>query len=40
VVASAQSSCDQLVAAVRAGLPPYDGTHRRWLEVLSRLTAS
>jgi hypothetical protein len=40
VIASAQASCDELVAAVRAGLPPYDGTHRRWLEALSRLTAS
>ena len=39
VVASAQSSCDALVAAVRAGLPPYDGTHERWFVELSRLTS-
>jgi uncharacterized protein len=37
VVGAAQASCDELVAAVRAGLPPYDGTHRRWLDELTRL---
>jgi hypothetical protein len=36
VVGCAQASCDELVSAVRAGLPPYDGTHRRWLDELSR----
>ena len=40
VVASAQASCSELVAAVRAGLPPYDGAHRRWLAELSRLTSA
>ena len=40
VVAGAQASCDALVAAVRAGLPPYDGAHERWLAELSRLTTS
>jgi predicted RNA-binding protein associated with RNAse of E/G family len=40
VIEAAQTSCDQVLAAVRAGLPPYDGTHRRWLEELSRLIAS
>lgn len=40
VVAGAQASCDELVAAVRAGLPPYDGAHRRWLDELSRLTSA
>ena len=35
VVAAAQASCDELLAAVRAGLAPYDGTHRRWLDASS-----
>ena len=39
VVAAAQGTCDELVAAVRAGLPPYDGTHLRWLTRLNGLTA-
>ena len=37
---AAQARCDQLVAAVRAGAAPYDGTHERWLAELSRLAAS
>ena len=40
VVAAAQASCDAVLAAVRAELPPYDGTHRRWLDELSRLRSS
>ena len=40
VVATAQASCDALVLAVRAGLPPYDGTHQRWLAELTRLTSA
>lgn len=36
VVGCAQASSHELVSAVRAGLPPYDGTHRRWLDELSR----
>ena len=40
VVAAAQSSCDELVRAVRAGVPPYDGSHARWLGELSRLTTA
>jgi len=40
VVATAQASCDALLPAVRAGLPPYDGSHARWLGELSRLTTS
>ena len=40
VVAAAQASCDALVPAVRAGLPPYDGTHQRWLAELTRLTSA
>lgn len=40
VIEAARASCAALVADVRAGTAPYDGTHRRWLEVLSRLTAS
>ena len=38
VIGAAQASCHELVAAVRAGLPPYDGAHERWLAELSRLT--
>jgi len=37
VIERAQTSCDELVAAVRAGLAPYDGTHQRWLDALSLL---
>jgi hypothetical protein len=40
VIARAQASCDELVAAVRAGLPPYDGTHQRWLDALRLLRTS
>ena len=40
VIGAAQASCDELVSAVRAGLPPYDGSHERWLAELSRLAAS
>ena len=43
VIEAAQASCDRLVAAVRAGEAPYDGTHQRWLDLLaelSRLTSS
>ncbi len=36
----AQASCDALVLAVHAGLPPYDGTHQRWLAELTRLTSA
>ena len=39
VIAAVQGTCDELVGAVRAGLPPYDGTHLRWLAQLSRLSA-
>ena len=39
VVAAARETCDELVGAVRASLPPYDGTHRLWLTRLGRLTA-
>ena len=38
VVEAAQTSCEAVLAAVRAGHPPYDGTHRRWLDELARLT--
>lgn len=37
VIDRAQASCDEVLAAVRAGLPPYDGTHQRWLDALSLL---
>ncbi|WP_207082652.1 DUF402 domain-containing protein [Nocardioides sp. S5] len=40
VVEAAQAGCDEVLAAVRAGEAPYDGTHERWLTELSRLTAS
>ena len=40
VVTAAQASCDELKAAVRAGVAPYDGTHQRWLDELTRLSAS
>jgi hypothetical protein len=40
VISAAQASCDAVFAAVRAGLPPYDGAHRRWLAELSRLAPS
>jgi uncharacterized protein len=40
VVAAARASCDALVRAVHAGLPPYDGTHQRWLAELTRLTSA
>ena len=40
VIEAAQASCDEVLAAVRAGEAPYDGTHERWFTELSRLTAS
>jgi predicted RNA-binding protein associated with RNAse of E/G family len=40
VVATARASCEEVLAAVRAGLAPYDGTHRRWLAELTRLAVS
>src|SRR6478735_3424096 len=40
VVTTAQASCDALVPAVHAGLPPYDGTHQRWLAELTRLMSA
>ena len=38
VVENAQTSCAAVLADVRAGRAPYDGTHQRWLDELSRLT--
>ncbi|UMG93532.1 DUF402 domain-containing protein [Nocardioides sp. TF02-7] len=38
VVAMAEESAAQVLAAVRAGRPPYDGTAGRWLDALGRLT--
>ena len=38
VIARAQASCDAVLADVRAERAPYDGTHQRWLEELSRLS--
>ena len=40
VIRAAQASCDHVFAAVRAGRAPYDGTHRRWLAELSRMSGS
>lgn len=31
VIAAARRSCEETVAAVRAGTGPYDGSHERWL---------
>lgn len=35
VVEAARRSCDAVLAAVTAGLPPYDGSHEPWLRVLA-----
>jgi uncharacterized protein len=40
VIEAAQASCDEVLAAVRAGVAPYDGTHRRWLAELTRLSTA
>ena len=40
VVAAARAGSDEVLAAVRAGLAPYDGTHRRWLAELTRRSTS
>ena len=40
VVTAAQTTCEELKRAVRAGVAPYDGTHERWLAELTRLAAS
>jgi hypothetical protein len=40
VIDAARASCDEVLTAVRAGLPPYDGTHRRWLAELDRICGS
>jgi hypothetical protein len=40
VIRTARASCDEVLAAVLAGTAPYDGTARRWLAELSRLTSS
>ncbi len=37
VVAAAERSCGQVVAAMRAGRPPFDGRAERWLERLNAL---
>jgi uncharacterized protein len=39
VTAGAMRSCDRVHAAIAAGLPPYDGSHRRWLSTLADLSA-
>jgi hypothetical protein len=38
VIAAARTSCDRVHAAVVAGLSPYDGSHRPWLDRLAELT--
>ena len=38
VIEAAQTSCDRVVAAVRARQAPYDGTARAWLDRLADLT--
>jgi hypothetical protein len=40
VIEAARASCDRVFAAVAAGAAPYDGTHRRWLEELTRISGS
>ena len=40
VIESARASADEVLAAVHAGVAPYDDTPSRWLEELSRLTTS
>jgi len=40
VIEAAQASRDQVFAAASARQAPYDGTHRRWLDELSRHSAS
>lgn len=37
VVSNARQSCDHVLAAVLAGEAPYDGSHRRWLELVPSL---
>lgn len=39
VVAAARRSCDEVLAAVTSRRPPYDGSHRPWLDLLRELTA-
>jgi len=34
VITGARASCDAVLAEVRSGRAPYDGTHRTWLERL------
>ena len=38
VIAAAQASCDAVLEAVRTGAAPYDGSHQRWLDLLSAVT--
>lgn len=40
IVAAARASCEELEVAVRAGVAPYDGSHQRWLDELTRLRTS
>ena len=40
VVAARRPAATRSSCAVRAGLPPYDGTHQRWLAELTRLTSA
>ena len=40
VIAAAQASCEEVLAAVRGRRAPYDGSHQRWLQRLSDLTSS
>ncbi|HET7691058.1 MAG TPA: DUF402 domain-containing protein [Nocardioidaceae bacterium] len=38
VVATAVASCEAVAAAVRAGAPPFDGSHEPWMDLLRRHT--
>jgi uncharacterized protein len=37
LVGSAMRSCDRVLAAVTSGRPPYDGSHRPWLQLLTEM---
>lgn len=39
VVEAARSACDRVLADARARRAPYDGSHRRWLDALTRLAS-
>ncbi len=38
LIEAARTSCDAVLAAVRAGRAPFDGAHERWLRALAELS--